>query len=92
MLLRPLRHIRNNLVGYISLFVALGGTSYAAFSLPPEASALRSSRTARSRRRRSTQTSVAANVRAWATLPWFGMWKIQASTSDIHVDAHCGGW
>ena len=34
MLLRPLRHIRNNLVAYIALFVALSGTSYAAFSLP----------------------------------------------------------
>jgi hypothetical protein len=31
---RLLNHARNNLVGYIALFVALGGTSYAAFSLP----------------------------------------------------------
>jgi hypothetical protein len=31
---RPLRHIRNNAVGYIALFIALGGTSYAAISIP----------------------------------------------------------
>lgn len=31
---RALRHIRTNAVGYIALFIALGGTSYAAYSLP----------------------------------------------------------
>jgi hypothetical protein len=29
-----LAHVRNNAVGYLALFVALGGTSYAALSLP----------------------------------------------------------
>jgi hypothetical protein len=29
-----LAHVRNNAVAYLALFVALGGTSYAAFSLP----------------------------------------------------------
>lgn len=31
---RLLAHVRNNVVAYLALFVALGGTSYAAFSLP----------------------------------------------------------
>ena len=31
---RLLLHLRNNTVGYLALFVALGGTSYAAISLP----------------------------------------------------------
>jgi hypothetical protein len=31
---RVLKHVRGNLVGYIALFVALGGTSYAAISIP----------------------------------------------------------
>jgi hypothetical protein len=31
---RIVNHVRGNLVGYIALFVALGGTSYAAVSLP----------------------------------------------------------
>jgi hypothetical protein len=31
---RVLRHVRSNLVAYLALFVALGGTSYAAVNLP----------------------------------------------------------
>jgi hypothetical protein len=31
---RPLHHIRNNAVGYIALFVAPSGTSYAAITIP----------------------------------------------------------
>jgi hypothetical protein len=31
---RPMHHIRNNAVGDIALFVALGGTSYAAIAIP----------------------------------------------------------
>jgi hypothetical protein len=31
---RLLTHLRRNVIGYLALFVALGGTSYAAFSLP----------------------------------------------------------
>jgi len=31
---RLLHHIRSNIVGYIALFIALGGTSYAAISIP----------------------------------------------------------
>lgn len=31
---RLLAHARGQIVGYIALFIALGGTSYAAFALP----------------------------------------------------------
>src|SRR5437762_3700489 len=31
---RVITHLRHNVIGYLALFVALGGTSYAAFSLP----------------------------------------------------------
>ena len=31
---RFLRHLKNNAVAYVALFVALGGTSYAAFAVP----------------------------------------------------------
>jgi hypothetical protein len=85
MLLRPLRHIRNNLVGYIALFVALGGTSYAALSLPAGSVGTPQLRNGAITAAKVNPTSIAANVRAWATLQWFGTWKIQASTSDIHV-------
>ena len=85
MLLRPLRHIRNNLVAYIALFVALSGTSYAAFSLPAGKCRHPAAQEPAITAAKLNPTSVAANVRAWATLQWFGAWKIQASTSDIHV-------
>ena len=49
-----LTHLRGNVVAYIALFVALGGTSYAAFSLPAgQRRRLDRSRTERSRRRSS---------------------------------------
>ena len=31
---RLLRHLRGNVIAYLALFIALGGTSYAAFSVP----------------------------------------------------------
>ena len=31
---RVLHHVRHNVVAYLALFIALGGTSYAAVSLP----------------------------------------------------------
>ena len=34
MINRLLRHARSNAIGYLALFVALGGTSYAVVSLP----------------------------------------------------------
>ena len=34
MLGRILSHLRSNVVGYVAMFIALGGTSYAALSLP----------------------------------------------------------
>ena len=34
MLNRVVQHIRSNVVAYVALFVALGGTSYAALKLP----------------------------------------------------------
>jgi hypothetical protein len=34
MLIRVLDHVRRHAVGYVALFIALGGTSYAAVSLP----------------------------------------------------------
>jgi len=85
MLLRPLRHIRNNLVGYIALFVALSGTSYAAFNLPAGSVGVRELKNRAITAAKLNPTSVAASIRAWATLAWSGAWRVQASNADIHV-------
>jgi hypothetical protein len=85
MLLRPLRHIKNNVVAYIALFVALTGTSYAAISFPAGSVGTRELKNGAVTAVKLNPTSVAASVRAWATLVWTGAWRVQASTRDIHV-------
>jgi hypothetical protein len=63
---RVIAHLRNNLVGWIALFVALGGTGYAAISIP------RNSVGAAQIRNRSitpvklNRSSIGGSVRAWA--------------------------
>jgi hypothetical protein len=63
---RVIAHLRNNLVGWIALFVALGGTGYAAISIP------RNSVGAAQIRNRSitpvklNPSSIGGSVRAWA--------------------------
>ncbi|HYZ81427.1 MAG TPA: hypothetical protein VE571_09175, partial [Solirubrobacteraceae bacterium] len=63
---RVVAHLRGNLVGWIALFVALGGTGYAAIRIP------RNSVGAAQIRNRSitpvklNPTSIGGSVRAWA--------------------------
>jgi hypothetical protein len=83
--LRPLHHVKNNLVAYIALFVALSGTSYAAISLPAGSVGTQELRNRAITAAKLSPTSVAASVRAWATLVWTGVWRIQASSGDIRV-------
>ena len=65
---RLLAHVRGNLVGWIALFVALGGTGYAAISIP------RNSVGAAQIRNRSitpvklNPSAIGGSVRAWAII------------------------
>jgi hypothetical protein len=65
---RVIAHLRRNLVGWIALFVALGGTGYAAVSIP------RNSVGAAQIRNRSitpvklNPSSIGGSVRAWAII------------------------
>jgi hypothetical protein len=65
---RLVEHIRSNLVGWLALFVALGGTGYAAISIP------RNSVGAAQIRNRSitpvklNPNSIGGSVRAWAII------------------------
>lgn len=85
MLTRLLHLIRHNVIALLALFVALGGTSYAALNLPAGSVGTRQLKNRSVTAAKLDPSSVAANVRAWATLQWFGTWRIQSSTSDIHV-------
>ena len=82
---RLLAHARRNAIAYLALFVALGGTSYAAFSLPAGSVGARELKNGAITAAKLNPTSVAASVRAWANLSWAGGWRVQASSSDIHV-------
>ncbi|MGZ4299096.1 MAG: hypothetical protein ACXVE4_16165 [Solirubrobacteraceae bacterium] len=65
---RVIAHLRGNLVGWIALFVALGGTGYAAISIP------RNSVGAAQLRNRSitpvkfNPSAIGGSVRAWAII------------------------
>ena len=65
-------HLRSNIVAYIALFVALGGTSYAAISLPAGSVGTRQLKNRAVTAAKLNPTSVAASVRAWSTLTWTG--------------------
>ena len=78
-------HLRTNLVAYIALFVALSGTSYAALSLPAGKRWQSTAQEPGSHRGEAEPDERRGSVRAWATLQWFGAWRVQSSSSDIHV-------
>ncbi len=82
---RILNHARTNFVAYIALFVALGGTSYAAFSLPANSVGRRQIQSRAIDPGKLDPNTIAASVRAWAVIVWTGAWRVQSSSSDIHI-------
>jgi hypothetical protein len=65
---RILRHLRGNAVAYLALFVALGGTSYAAFSLPANSVGTKQLRNHSVTPIKLDPKGIAASVRAWAVI------------------------
>jgi hypothetical protein len=63
-------HVRSNVIAYLALFVALGGTSYAAVSLPPGSVGSRQIRNRAVTSVKLDPRSIAASVRAWVILGW----------------------
>jgi hypothetical protein len=82
---RLLAHARGNAVAYLALFVALGGTSYAAFSLPAGSVGARQIQNRAITPAKFAPESIAASIRAWAQLVWAGAWSVTGSSSDIQV-------
>jgi hypothetical protein len=85
MLTRLLHLIRHNVIALIALFVALGGTSYAALNLPAGSVGTPQLKNRSVTASKLNPSSVAASVRAWAALTWDGVWRVRASSSDIRV-------
>jgi hypothetical protein len=80
-----LRHHALAALALVCSLLSLAGASYAAFSLPAGSVGARELRNGGVTAVKLDPTSVAASIRAWATLVWDGVWRVQASSSDIHV-------
>jgi hypothetical protein len=80
---RLLAHARKNLVGYLALFVALGGTSYAALTISGSQIRNRSIDAVK-----LNPKSIAASIRAWAIVYASSNGAgAGASSSPLHVSA-----
>jgi hypothetical protein len=63
---RIIDHVRGNLVAYLALFVALGGTSYAAVQLPAGSVGARELKNRSITAAKLNPASIAGSVAAWA--------------------------
>jgi hypothetical protein len=69
---RMSHHLRSNLVGYIALFVALGGTSYAAVNLPTGSVGNRQIRNHSITPIKFDPSKITGSVRYWAVVDGSG--------------------
>src|SRR5438270_13812604 len=65
---RILSHLRGNVVAYLALFVALGGTSYAAVAVPANSVGTRQIRNHAITPVKLDPRRIGASVRAWAVI------------------------
>ncbi|MGI8413108.1 MAG: hypothetical protein ACR2LV_07395 [Solirubrobacteraceae bacterium] len=82
------QHLRSNIVAYLALFVALGGTSYAAFSLPAGSVGARQLRDGSVAPMKLDASRTGAFVRAWAVITGNG--TVLRAHPRAHTD-HFGG-
>lgn len=87
-----LSHLRSNAIAYLALFVALGGTSYAAITLPPGSVGARQLRNSAVTTRKLADGSVtrvklgkgiAGSVRSWAVVSASG--TVEASSRKTRI-------
>src|SRR5579884_4108473 len=78
------RHLRSNLVAYLALFVALGGTGYAAANLPANSVGSRQLKNGAVTAKKLDPKSIAASIRAWVNVQWRGG-KLVADGSSSRV-------
>ncbi len=80
---RVLNHLRSNVVAYVALFVALGGTSYAAISLPAGSVGNRQLKNHSITPVKLDRGSIAGYVRDWAEIDPSG--QLVASQPSAHL-------
>ena len=90
-MLKILTFIRRNAIALCALFVALGGTSYAALSLPPGSVGTRQLKNRAVTAAKLNPTSVAASVRTWATLDWVDAWRVRHQAATFTFTTYPAG-
>ena len=80
---RALSHLKNNAVAYLALFVALGGTSYAAATLRANSVGTRQLKNHSISPIKFERSSIAGYVRDWATIDTAG--DVTASRPRAHL-------
>ncbi len=80
---RFLGHLKSNVIAYLALFIALGGTSYAAFRLPARSVGNRQLKNHSVSANKLDRSSIAGYVRDWAKVDAQG--KIASSRPRAHV-------
>jgi hypothetical protein len=63
---RLLAHVRSNAIAYLALFIALGGTGYAAMNLPANSVGTKQIRNGSIQPAKLDRKLIAGSVRAWA--------------------------
>jgi hypothetical protein len=64
--MRALAHVRHNLIAYLALFIALGGTSYAAISIPRNSVGAAQLKNHSITPAKLSPSAIGGYVRAWA--------------------------
>jgi hypothetical protein len=65
---RVIKHVKSNVIAYLALFIALGGTSYAAFRLPAGSVGNRALKNHSVSAVKLSRSSIAGYVRDWASI------------------------
>jgi hypothetical protein len=81
---RVLAYLRQNVLALLALMVALGGTSYAAFSLPSNSVGGRQIRNHAIDAVKLDKSSIAASIKAWVNVQW-GPNGLRAAGSSSRV-------
>jgi hypothetical protein len=76
------RHVQSNVVAYLALFVAVGGTGYAALRLPPNSVGGRQIRNHSIKPNKFNPKYIAGSIRAWVNVQWRGNRLVAAGSSS----------
>jgi hypothetical protein len=87
-----MKHLRENAVAYLALFVALGGTSYAAINLPAGSVANKQLRNGSITPVKFNRQFISGSLRAWAVVAPDGTVQASAGKPTVRVETTTRGF